>query len=53
MAKVRLNPIEFERTGGFNAGERSRILEIVQDYQEFLLAEWDKHYPPEEMQGDE
>ncbi len=52
LAKVRLDPIEFERTGGFNAGERSRILEIVREHKEFLLTEWRKLYPPEEMEGD-
>ena len=53
LAKVRLDSIEFERTGGFNVGEQSKIIEIVHDYQAFLLAEWDKLYPPEETQGDE
>lgn len=53
LAKVRLDSIEFERGGGFNANERSKILELVHEYQEFLLAEWDKHYPPEEMSDDE
>jgi hypothetical protein len=45
--------IRFERDGGFNANERSKILELVHEYQEFLLAEWNKLYPPEETQDHE
>jgi hypothetical protein len=53
LAKVRLNPIEFERTGGFNSSERSNIIEIIREYQDFLFAEWRKLYPPEETLTDE
>lgn len=53
LAKVLLNPVEFERIGGFNAGEQSKIIEIVKDNQSFLLGEWDKVYPPEETDNDE
>jgi hypothetical protein len=49
LAKVLLNSIEFERTGGFNSGEQSRIVEIVREYQDFLMAEWRNLYPPEEL----
>lgn len=48
LAKVLLDSIEFERTGGFNAGERGKILELVHEYHDLLLAEWAKLYPPEE-----
>ncbi len=47
LAKIRLQPIEFERTGGFNAGEQSKIVEIVRRHQQFLLEEWGKLYPSE------
>lgn len=47
LAKIRLQPIEFERTGGFNAGEQSKIAEIVRRHQQFLLEEWGKLYPSE------
>lgn len=53
LAKVHLDPIEFERGGGFNGGEQSKILEIVREYQDFLLAEWHKMYPPEEGRDNE
>ncbi len=53
LAKVLLKPVEFERIGGFNAGEQSKIIEIVKDNQSFLLNEWDKVYPPEEIDNDE
>ncbi len=53
MAKVRLQPIEFERTGGFNAGEQSKIIEIIRKHQEFLLIEWNKLYPPEQEESDD
>ena len=48
LAKVSLENVIFDRTGGFNGGEQSRILEIIRDHREFLLAEWDRFYPPEE-----
>lgn len=53
LAKVRLQPIEFERTGGFNAGEQSKIIEIIRKHQEFLLIEWNKLYPPEQEESDD
>jgi hypothetical protein len=53
LAKVRLDLIEFERTGGFNAGERGTILAIVHEHQDFLLAKWAKVFPPDEVQDDE
>lgn len=53
LAKFRLDTMEFERTGGFNAGERSKIIEIILDNRSLLLNEWDKVYPPEESDNDE
>jgi len=53
LAKVLLDPIEFERVGGFNAGEQSKIIEIVRDNQTLLLHEWEKVYPPEETDSDD
>ena len=53
LAKVGLIPIEFERTGGFNAREQSRIIAIIREHRDFLLAEWNRFYPPEETQTDE
>ncbi|MBZ0286525.1 MAG: DUF4160 domain-containing protein [Anaerolineae bacterium] len=53
LAKVLLNPIEFERTGGFNSGEQSKIVSIIREHQAFLLDEWDKLYPPEENETNE
>lgn len=47
LAKLWLQPIEFERTGGFNAGEQSKILEIARSHQALLLMEWDRLYLPE------
>jgi Domain of unknown function (DUF4160) len=53
LAKVRLDSIEFERSGGFNAREQSKIIEIIHDNQTFLLAEWNKLYPPKELGDNE
>jgi hypothetical protein len=53
LAKVNLEPVSFTRTGGLNAGEQSEILQVVQANQSFLLAEWDRLYPPEEIENDE
>jgi len=53
LAKVNLILLEFERTGGFNTSERSKILELVHEYHDFLLAEWAKLYPPEETEDHE
>jgi hypothetical protein len=53
LAKVLLNPIEFERTGGFNAGEQSKIISIIRQHHSFLLDEWDKLYSSEESESDE
>ncbi|MBL8147442.1 MAG: DUF4160 domain-containing protein [Anaerolineae bacterium] len=47
LAKVMLNPIEFERTGGFSFGEQSKIVDIIRTYHGFLLAEWNSRYPSE------
>lgn len=52
LAKVRLQPVSFERTGGFNSGEQSKIVAIIKANQDYLLSEWHKFYPPEE-QNDE
>jgi hypothetical protein len=49
LAKVRLDSIGFERFGGFSAGEQIKIVEIVRDNRDFLLSEWTRLYPPEEM----
>jgi hypothetical protein len=48
LAKVGLNPVEFLRTGGFNSGEQSKILQIIHDNLTYLLTEWDKLHPPED-----
>ena len=53
LAKIRLEPMEFDRTGGLNAGDQSKILEIVRDNREFLLAEWNRLHPSEEDSDDE
>ncbi len=45
LAKVRLDPVEVERTAGFSAGELNKILDIVENNRSLLLAEWDKYYP--------
>jgi hypothetical protein len=45
LAKIRLDPVTVERDGGFSAGELRRILDIVEQNQDQLLAEWDKYYP--------
>jgi hypothetical protein len=45
LAKMRLDPVEFVRTGGFNAGEQSKIVQIVHDYQGYLLDEWNRLHP--------
>ncbi len=42
LAKIKLDPVEFERTGGFNSGEQSKIIEIVRTHQAFLLSEWNR-----------
>jgi hypothetical protein len=48
LAKVLLNPIEFERTGGFNAGEQSKIIDITREHQDFLINEWNRLYSSDE-----
>jgi hypothetical protein len=48
-----LDPIEFERTGGFNGGEQSKIISIIRQHHSFLLGEWDKLYSCEETESDE
>lgn len=48
LAKVRLEPIQFERTGGFNRGEQSRILEIVREKHQELMDKWYEIFPPAE-----
>jgi hypothetical protein len=53
LAKILLDPIEFERVGGFNAGEQSKIIEIVRKNRSLFLREWEKVYPPEEIDKDE
>lgn len=53
LAKVQLDPVQFARTGGFNAREQSTILEIVRSHQEMLLAEWSKLFPQELSGPDE
>lgn len=45
LAKILLDPVEVERAGGFNSGEISDILSIVNQNRLRLLAEWDKFYP--------
>ena len=53
LAKIQLELVEFERTGGLKAGEQSRILKIARDNREFLLVEWNRLHPPEEANDDE
>lgn len=48
LAKVLLNPILFERTGGFNSGEQNKILDLVREHQEFLLSQWQRLYGTED-----
>jgi len=52
LAKVLLDPIEFERTSGFNAGEQSKIVSIIREHLAFLLNEWDRLYPPGEIEDE-
>ena len=53
LAKLRLNPIQFERNGGFKLNEQRRILEIVEANYAILIAAWDDLYPSQEMPEDE
>jgi len=53
LAKVSLDTLEFERDGGFNRGEQSKIIEIIRVNLDFLLAEWERLYPSEETNSDE
>lgn len=53
LAKVQLDPIRFERTGGFNAGEQARIIAIIREHHEYLLEAWRQVYPEEGAQSDE
>jgi hypothetical protein len=48
LAKVLLMPILFERTGGFNAGEQSKIVNLVRQHHAFLLGQWYHYYPEED-----
>jgi hypothetical protein len=48
LAKVLLNPVEFERIGGFNTGEQNKIIAIIREHQALLMDAWDKLYPNEE-----
>ena len=52
LAKIQLEPVEFERTGGLAAGDQSKILKIVRDNQDFLRAEWNRLHPPEGADDD-
>jgi Domain of unknown function (DUF4160) len=47
LAKMRLDPVGFERAGGFNAGEQSTIISIVREHYDTLIAAWEKRFPPE------
>lgn len=40
-ARVRLEPVELLHNRGFNTRERSKILAIVQEQRDVLLAAWD------------
>lgn len=53
LAKVSLDTLEFERDGGFNKGEQSKITEIIRANFDLLLAEWERLYPSVESDSDE
>ena len=40
VAKVWLDPVVLERTGGFNRVEINKIMKLVQEHREHLLEKW-------------
>ena len=41
IAKFWLDPLRLERSGGFNRGEISRIMQLVNDHIQLLRQAWD------------
>jgi hypothetical protein len=44
-ARIGLVPVEVKNNWGFNTREIGRILAIIHESKEFLLAEWDRYHP--------
>ena len=40
VAKIWLDPVAVERTGGFRAFELNRIVEVVREHQDYFLGQW-------------
>ena len=43
-AKLWLNPVRLENSGGFNRNEINRIIRLVEENQEQLLTSWDTFF---------
>ena len=45
QARITLDPVGIQNNWRFNEREIAKILNIINDYQSLLLAEWDKYHP--------
>ncbi|MEJ2210539.1 MAG: DUF4160 domain-containing protein [Anaerolineae bacterium] len=43
-AKVWLNPVRLENSGGFNRREINRILRLVEENRDYLLRSWNEFF---------
>lgn len=43
-AKVWLNPVRLQNSGGFNRREINRILRLVEDNRDYLLRSWNEFF---------
>ena len=48
VAKLWLDPLAVERTGGFGAAELNRIAQLVRDHQNHLLEQWHGFFAEEQ-----
>lgn len=44
VAKFWLDPVRFERSGGFASNEINRIQKLVEDNREELIRSWNEHF---------
>ena len=52
-AKVALEPVTILDNWGFNNREIKAILELIEENQDMLLAEWDKYHPIRNAGGED
>ncbi len=44
IAKLWLDPVRLQRSGGFSRSEVNRILDLVDEHRERLLASWKEYF---------